>query len=76
MNRMVKINGNRSVLIVAKDSPKTALTQNDVEMDVRAKAAVKSAINRAIICKKPIAKYDRVSKKAYIENSNGEKRYV
>ncbi len=27
-------------------------------------------------CKKPIAKYDSENKRAYVEYSNGEKRYV
>ena len=45
-------------------------------MDARAKEAVKSAINRAKTCKKPIARYDRVNRKAYIETANGEKIYV
>ena len=52
------------------------LSVQDEEMDKRASHAVKSAIERAIICKKPIAKYDAVSKKTYIEYANGEKKYV
>ena len=46
---------------------------NDAEMDKRAKAAVRSAINRAEICQKPVAKYDRKIGKAYIETANREK---
>lgn len=45
-------------------------------MDKRASYAVKSAIEKAIICQKPIAKYDIDSKKTYIEYANGEKKYV
>ena len=45
-------------------------------MDNRASAAVRSAIDKARVCKKPIAKYDPVTQKAYIEYSDGEKKYV
>lgn len=45
-------------------------------MDIRASEAVKVAIRKAKICKKPIAKYDVVKKKAYIEYANGEIKYV
>ncbi len=76
MSRTIKLNGNRSVTIVSAESSKTAITPNDAEMDIRAKEAVKSAINRAKTCKKPIARYDRESRKAYIETANGEKIYV
>ena len=43
------------------------LSKSDREMDTRAVAAVKSAIYKAKICKKPIAKYDPVLKTVYIE---------
>lgn len=76
MSRTIKLNGNRSVTIVSAESSKTAITPNDAEMDIRAKEAVKSAINRAKTCKKPIARYDRESRRAYIETANGEKIYV
>ncbi len=76
MSRSIKINGNQLVTIVTADSSESAITPTDVEMDVRAKEAVKSAINRAKTCKKPIARYDRVNRKAYIETANGEKIYV
>lgn len=52
------------------------LTDEDRELDVRMKAAVEAAINRAKICKKPIARYDATNKKAYLEYPNGEKQYV
>jgi hypothetical protein len=45
-------------------------------MDKRAVQAVKSAVNKAKICKKPVAKYDKVAKKAYIQYSDGVKKYV
>ena len=76
MNRTVKTDDNRSITVVSAENSKAAISANDAEMDTRAKEAVKSAINRAKTCKKPIAKYDKVSKKAYIEAANGERIYV
>lgn len=76
MSRTIKLNGNRSVTVVSAESSKAAITPNDAEMDIRAKEAVKSAINRAKTCKKPIARYDRKTRRAYIETANGEKIYV
>ncbi len=38
---------------------KSTLTESDTEMDERAVEAVKAAINKAKICKKPIAGYDK-----------------
>lgn len=40
----------------------TVLTPSDIEMDIRALEAVKAAILKAEICKKPVAKYDMESK--------------
>lgn len=76
MSKTIKLIDNRSVTIVSAESSETAITPSDAEMDARAKEAVKSAINRAKNCKKPIARYDRVSRKAYIETADGEKIYV
>ncbi len=76
MSRTIKLRDNRSVTIVPAGSSRTAISENDAEMDLRARETVKSAINRAKICKKPIAKYDRISKRAYIETADGEKKYV
>lgn len=76
MTRTVKLKDNRSVVIVSADSSRTVISENDAEMDIRAREAVRSAINKAKTCKKPIARYDRASKKAYIETSDGEKIYV
>jgi len=38
--------------------------------------AVKAAINKARVCKKPIAGYDKENKKAYIEYANGDIKYA
>lgn len=45
-------------------------------MDSRAIAAVRAALDRAKVCKKPVAKYDVVTKRAYVEYADGEKKYV
>lgn len=76
MSKIIKMKGNRLITVVSPDSVNEAISENDAEMDKRATEAVKSAINRAEICKKPVARYDRESKKAYIETADGEKIYV
>ena len=66
--------GNRSVKVVS--SEEAVISPDDKEMDIRVTAAVNSAIKKAKVCNKPIAKYDRRKKKAYVIQSNGEKKYV
>ena len=51
------------------------LSDSDREMDARARQAVKTAIEKARFCRKPVAKYDVNMKKSYLEYPNGEKRY-
>jgi len=72
--------GNISVNVVTDKSESLLsnhlITESDAEMDSRATAAVKSALDRAKVCKKPVAKYDVITKRAYVEYSDGEKRYV
>ena len=43
---------------------------------LRAKEAVKAALEKAKVCKKPIARYDIEAKRAYIEDAEGNRRYV
>lgn len=70
--------------IVAKNGKKIrvvygidpSLTESDKEMDKRASAAIKAAINKAVVCKKPIARYDKEQKKAYLEFPGGLKQYA
>ena len=79
MSVKMKQRGNLSVKIITADNrseQKNIISENDREMDYRATAAVQSAIDKAKICKKPIAKYDPVTKRAYVEYANGEKKYV
>ena len=49
----------------------SSITAEDADMDNRAKNAVRAAINRAQVCKKPIEIYDAKTKKVYIENADG-----
>lgn len=44
-------------------------------MDARAVEAVKTAVAKARFCKKPVAKYDPETKRAYIEYADGKKNY-
>ena len=69
--------GKLTVRVVTPDK-KTSdeISPEDQEMDKRATAAVKSAIDKAKVCKKPIAKYDSRKKKAYVIEADGVKRYV
>lgn len=64
------------IKVVESSNQKGFISNRDAEMDVRAVQAVRKAVDKAKVCKKPIAKYDTETKKAYIEYSNGEKRYV
>lgn len=64
------------IIKVEKPGDFSALTENEREMDMRAREAVKAAIKKAKVCKKPIARYDAKAHRAYLEYPNGEKVYV
>lgn len=66
----------RVIKVVSREEEKNILTSSEYEMDARAVGAVKAAINKAKICKKPIAGYDKKKKAAYVEYANGEKKYA
>ncbi len=77
MQQSVKKVGKYSVKVVTSEKAASAtISSHDKEMDKRAKAAVKSAIKKAKVCHKPIAKYDLEKKKAYVEQADGVKLYV
>lgn len=76
MDETVKKVGDFTIRIINSDNQIAELTPDDQEMDKRAKAAVKAAINKAKVCQKPIAKYDARKKKAYVILPNGDKEYV
>lgn len=65
-----------SIKVIGSADQKGYISSKDIEMDARATKAVKSAIEKAEFCKKPVAKYDVKTKKAYIEYSAGVKKYV
>jgi hypothetical protein len=72
----VTLKNGRNINVVSTFEQQSAISDNDAEMDKRAVQAVKSAVNKAKICKKPVAKYDKVAKKAYIQYADGVKKYV
>ena len=72
----VRTKSGKVVKVVSREDEKNTLTISDNEMDERAVEAVKAAINKAKICKKPIAGYDKEKKAAYVEYANGERKYV
>ena len=65
-----------TVTIVPASERDKYLTDSDREMDYRVQEAVKAAIHKAKVCKKPIAKYDADTRQAYIEYPDGRKEYV
>ena len=64
------------IVKVEKSGDFSSLTENEREMDMRAREAVKAAIKKAKVCKKPIARYDAKARRAYLEYPDGEKVYV
>lgn len=65
-----------TIKVVASVDQKNVISKRDKEMDARATQAVKSAVAKAKFCKKPVAKYDTITSKAYIEYADGAKKYV
>lgn len=57
---IVKTKSGKIIKVVSHEEEKNILTVSDREMDERAVEAVKAAINKAKICKKPIAGYDKI----------------
>ena len=53
-----------------------SISSSDAEMDKRAVAAVRSAIYRAKVCKKPVARYDVATKRAFLAFADGSRKYV
>ena len=65
-----------NVKVVDSSNQRRYISDSDAEMDARAVEAVRAAVSRAEVCKKPIAKYDVVTKKAYVEYPGGRRVYV
>lgn len=74
MDKVLCVNGSTKVQVVSSSS--RTLSFSDQEMDKRARFAVYSAIKKAEIRQKPIAKYDRETGRAYIQSPSGERKYV
>lgn len=72
-NKKIEI-GKHIIKVVSSNEATT--TPEDKSMDQRVTTAVNSAIKKAKVCNKPVAKYDKRTKKAYVINPNGEKKYV
>ena len=72
----VSTKSGKVIKVVSREEEKNTLTVSDSEMDARAVEAVKAAINKAKICKKPVAGYDKEKKAAYVEYANGERKYA
>ena len=62
-----------NVKVVDSSNKRKFISDSDAEMDARAVEAVRAAVSRAEVCKKPIAKYDVVTKKAYVEYPDGRR---
>lgn len=72
----VKIGKKLTIKVVTSSNQRSAISDRDAIMDARAVQAVKSAVEKAKFCQKPVARYDVITKKAYIEYPDGEKVYV
>ena len=75
MSKVINING-MAVKVIDNTEKQETLSQEDKDMDIRAKEAVKAALEKAKVCKKPIARYDIETKRAYSEDAEGTRRYV
>ncbi len=72
----VSTKSGKIIKVISREEERNAITASDNEMDKRAVEAVKAAINKAKICKKPIAGYDKEKKAAYVEYANGDRKYA
>lgn len=72
----VKSKNGKTIKVVTSVDQSNIISSSDAEMDARAVEAVKTAVAKAKFCKNPIAKYDKETKKAYVEYANGVRKYV
>lgn len=72
----VSTKSGKIIKVISREEERNTITASDNEMDKRAVEAVKAAINKAKICKKPIAGYDKEKKAAYVEYANGDRKYA
>ena len=66
----------RKIKVIDSAQHSDYISDTDAEMDKRAVAAVRAAISKAEVCKKPVAKYDINKKQAYLEYPDGRRDYV
>ena len=72
MEHIREIKGKKwTVKVISPSDYRDSITDSDAEMDARAVQAVKAAVFKAEFCKKPVAKYDVLTKRAYIEYPDG-----
>ena len=64
------------IKVVELSEHRNHISSRDAEMDARAQKAIKVAVDKAKFCKKPVAKYDIETKRAYVEYADGKKKYV
>ena len=74
MAKVVELNG-MTIKVIDSQEKDAFLTQDDKDMDIRATAAVRAALNKAKICGKPIARYDIVTHRVFIEYVDGTIKY-
>ena len=75
----IKQIGDMKIKVVSEEdsiSYKDIISDQDAEMDRRAIAAVRSAIEKAKVCNKPIAKFDDETNRAYLEYPDGSREYA
>lgn len=72
----MKLSEKYNIVIVPKSERDNYLTPEDKEMDERAAAAVAAALQKAKVCKKPIAKYDAETNRAYLEYPDGTQKEI
>lgn len=64
---------NYSIKVVPESNREDYTTDFEKDMDYRAKQAVKAAVSKAEVCKKPVAKYDIATKTAYLQYPDGSR---
>lgn len=74
MKHLRKVINGKSVEIKVYSTNRSR-TDDDKDMDNRAKTAVHAAIKRSEVCNTPIAKYDNERRLPYLEYPDGSRVY-
>lgn len=64
---------NYSIKVIPESNRESYTTDLEKDMDYRAKQAVRAAVSKAEVCKKPVAKYDIATKTAYLQYPDGSR---